>query len=796
MLGLLDPHRLIIDQHVESLPPQALIHIDPKIVEPNLAMLADLARELAEPEDAPEAAGLDQAALGIPEHDLWRQIVQPPLVILPFVGPMPPELVIPHELGMLPIDPLPIGTASHVGIEPPTLDGKAPFGEVLPRVTPGNRGPANAELLQTGAQRQKHPGMITDDGVRRAPLGNRLAADLHHAGEMLAIDAAGPHEGAAIAVTQEDAREPVPVELGQIPHIDEPELVGRCGLLRALVGVREASLSRGRRMGLFLERDHLPDRGVAIPIAQRVSGHLHAVVAQQGIGIQPWEDLHHDLDRHAGGNGGPRPRVGGQPQQPCGGEPAFPIVDHRRLEGEELGDAPGAEANFEQFNEAPAGLLLGRILPIRAKPEEHMCRAQGVGQALGQGAGLTGERALLVRRQRREGSLLRALSTALPRVGGELVPLEHPTDAPVIDGLVIAGPDHLRQFTISAGMGDRQLHNVLLDVTWQERFDGSLPPGVGELTAIDQSQEAMTWKAAPVTPQPPIVEACLAAVLRQCTLPRQDRTNRLIAREGVLIGWRVTRAEVPLESAELSRWHVFLLPSPPHSTSSNRGGIYAELACQISDKPPIPELCRMMRPHPYSRSTDTPAYVVGCTERPMVYRQHAQFVHDYQFWGHWAHTRRDAQGRVYDLAPEVVLGNTKGRAADPSRLRRILRLRQVTRLVRRYGQIRLHHVGLYIDHGRWGQTVEVLVDDEVLRVEQADQLLVVYPCVYDTRQRRVAAVEAEGRQQYHDVQAVQLLLWAFELIRSVWRMPRYYRRPRHQRAHTARQMGLFEPFAE
>jgi hypothetical protein len=31
------------------------------------------------------------------------------------------------------------------------------------------------------------------------------------------------------------------------------------------------------------------------------------------------------------------------------------------------------------------------------------------------------------------------------------------------------------------------------------------------------------------------------------------------------------------------------------------------------------------------------AYVVGCTNRDTVYRQHAQFVHDYQFWGHWAH---------------------------------------------------------------------------------------------------------------------------------------------------------------
>jgi hypothetical protein len=39
----------------------------------------------------------------------------------------------------------------------------------------------------------------------------------------------------------------------------------------------------------------------------------------------------------------------------------------------------------------------------------------------------------------------------------------------------------------------------------------------------------------------------------------------------------------------------------------------------------------------------------------MVYRQHAQFVQDNQFWGHWAHQRTDARGRIYYLSPEVIL---------------------------------------------------------------------------------------------------------------------------------------------
>jgi hypothetical protein len=66
------------------------------------------------------------------------------------------------------------------------------------------------------------------------------------------------------------------------------------------------------------------------------------------------------------------------------------------------------------------------------------------------------------------------------------------------------------------------------------------------------------------------------------------------------------------------------------------------------------------------------AYVAGCTDRESVYRQHAQFVDDYQYWGHWAHKRTDAQGRICYLSPEVILGSVRGRGASvaaPSNLR-------------------------------------------------------------------------------------------------------------------------------
>src|SRR5512134_1870324 len=97
--------------------------------------------------------------------------------------------------------------------------------------------------------------------------------------------------------------------------------------------------------------------------------------------------------------------------------------------------------------------------------------------------------------------------------------------------------------------------------------------------------------------------------------------------------------------------------------------------------------------------------------------------------------------RVYYLSPEVMLGQAQGRALDPMRLRRALRLRQLTRTVRQYGQIRLHNFGLYVDEGLWGHTVEVFVYDDMVRIEQTEQLVVSYPCVYTAQQRRITAVD-------------------------------------------------------
>jgi hypothetical protein len=149
------------------------------------------------------------------------------------------------------------------------------------------------------------------------------------------------------------------------------------------------------------------------------------------------------------------------------------------------------------------------------------------------------------------------------------------------------------------------------------------------------------------------------------------------------------------------------------------------------------------------------AYLTGCTQCETVYRQHRPFVHDDQFWGHWAHKRTNAQGRIYYLSPEVILGNAWGRGVEPARLRRVFRLHHVTRSVRRHGHIRLYNFGLDVDRDLWGHTVEVLIDDDRLRIERAEHVLATYPCGYDTQQQRITVIDGTPRHQYHQVQVIQ-----------------------------------------
>jgi hypothetical protein len=112
--------------------------------------------------------------------------------------------------------------------------------------------------------------------------------------------------------------------------------------------------------------------------------------------------------------------------------------------------------------------------------------------------------------------------------------------------------------------------------------------------------------------------------------------------------------------------------------------------------------------------------------------------------------------------------------------------------VRQQGHIRLHNFGIYVDQNLWGQTTEVLIYDDVMRIEQAEHLLVSYPCVYDPRQRRITAVDEMGRQHYRQVQIIQLMFWALELAQTVWHVPSYRRATWLGHLPSAPQIDLFD----
>ena len=268
LIRLLYAQDFVIDQHLHRLPPASVIDVEAEIMEPNLPVSPHQACHLTEPEDAAEAAGVHGAPFGIPEHHLRCEIVDPALRIPACMRPVPPELVIVHELGMLPIDHRPFGAADDIGIQHSALDGEAAFRQVLPGMPLGDRRPLNRERLKTRLQRHEHGPMITDDRLGGAPLLNGLAEDLDHPGEGLPVEAPGPDNGAAVAVEDEDAIEPLAIDLDQVAQVGKPDLMGSRGVPGAFVGVREACRPRERGMGLLIEGHQLPDGRVAMAISQ------------------------------------------------------------------------------------------------------------------------------------------------------------------------------------------------------------------------------------------------------------------------------------------------------------------------------------------------------------------------------------------------------------------------------------------------------------------------------------------------------------------------------------------------
>jgi hypothetical protein len=171
---------------------------------------------------------------------------------------------------MLLIHVLPLRTTNEVRIQHPALDGKPAFGQVVPRVALRDRRPLDRERFKTGRQRPEHCPLITADALRGPPSGNRLAEDLAQPREVLAVEAACPPNGPTVAIEDEDAIEILAIDVAEVPQSGEPALMRGSRLVRPFVRVRRTRRARGRDMGLFVERDHVPDGGVAIAVARRV----------------------------------------------------------------------------------------------------------------------------------------------------------------------------------------------------------------------------------------------------------------------------------------------------------------------------------------------------------------------------------------------------------------------------------------------------------------------------------------------------------------------------------------------
>ena len=93
----------------------------------------------------------------------------------------------------------------------------------------------------------------------------------------------------------------------------------------------------------------------------------------------------------------------------------------------------------------------------------------------------------------------------------------------------------------------------------------------------------------------------------------------------------------------ITRWGV------PERLVSDHGAVF--VALQPCLEPLAIQWAPITTGHPWQHLAESgfavqrrmlDAYVVGCAQRERVYQQHAPFVADYQFWGHWAHQRTDA----------------------------------------------------------------------------------------------------------------------------------------------------------
>jgi hypothetical protein len=94
---------------------------------------------------------------------------------------------------------------------------------------------------------------------------------------------------------------------------------------------------------------------------------------------------------------------------------------------------------------------------------------------------------------------------------------------------------------------------MLLNVPGQAYVCRRLAPGMGEGMPIEQAEQASTPKASQISPQPPIIDPGLVALLPQGPLACEHRANGLITGEGVRVPHGVMDEEGELRRMAESR---------------------------------------------------------------------------------------------------------------------------------------------------------------------------------------------------------------------------------------------------
>ena len=111
----------------------------------------------------------------------------------------------------------------------------------------------------------------------------------------------------------------------------------------------------------------------------------------------------------------------------------------------------------------------------------------------------------------------------LQRFRRQLMEMEHPPNAAMIQGNLVARLDDLREFSGRKGVGQGQADDLLLHIRRYARCDRDLATRMGEGTAVEETHQARALKALEIPPELMIGNTCGLALLGERLLALEDR---------------------------------------------------------------------------------------------------------------------------------------------------------------------------------------------------------------------------------------------------------------------------------